>query len=328
MQTIPKVELHCHLDGSITLGAYKKLLGMHHKELPDEETIKRQLHAPDKCENLAAYLSIFDHILKFLQTEQSLVLAAYSLIQSAAEDNVAYIEVRFAPELHCQNGLTNEQAVSAVLKGLENGERDFGVKSRAILCMMRHNGVKQNTRTLESALNLRQYGVAAIDIAGDENIPIGENAALFKKAAEKGMAFTIHAGECGSFKNVIEAVELGASRIGHGIAVIKDKEALQLCIDRNVMLEVCPTSNVQTNIVETFSAHPFEKLYQSGVLVSVSTDNRTVSNVTLEQEWRTVQKHFPAVDDKTVMDINIKSAEAAFLTKDEKESLIKKIKSQ
>lgn len=319
----PKVELHCHLDGSLTLAAYKRIMGLLGQELPTERAIARLLHAPEKTASLAEYLAYFPPAIALLQWEETLSIAAYELLRSAAAEGVVYIEIRFAPELFRKEGLRNEQAVCAVLQAMERAESDCSIQSRAILCMMRGHAAERNQSVLKTALDLRGHGVAGVDLAGNEPAyPPELYTELFRLARERDLPFTLHAGECGSAENVKTAVEMGAARIGHGIAIIQEPAIQALCAQRGVMLEVCPTSNVQTGAVESVARHPFFSLYQAGLPVSVNTDNRTVSHTSLTQEWAKLQSAFPALDAAAALDIARKSAEASFLPYPEKTRLL------
>lgn len=320
IRKIPKVELHCHLDGSISMQALKEITnGM-------ESGLAEKISAPVPCTSLKEYLQCFDVILPFLQTEKALETAAYDVIRQAAKEHVVYMEVRFAPGLHCENGLNEIQACNAVLRGLELGERDFGIRSRALLCMMRGQDEAYNRRTLEAAKTLHGYGVGGLDLAGNEAAyPPELYRELFDEASRHGIPFTIHAGECGSSENVRRSVEMGARRIGHGVAVADDEETKALCKKRNICFEMCPISNLQTKAIGDMADYPFLRMRAEGLRTTIHTDNRTVSTSTLTREWNFLSQTFDAVDENMVRSANMEAASAAFLPDHEIQKLLREM---
>jgi len=325
IQWFPKIELHCHLDGSISENTLCKII----KDSKGEqrynfEEIKKKVKAPDCLADLAEYLSCFDYVLPLLQTESSLRAAAYELIRQASLENVIYIEVRFAPLLHCEEELNQEAAVKAVLEGLESGERVCGVKSRVILCMMRGKAESENLITLQCAKELREYGVGGLDLAGNEMAyPPKLYESLFTKALDWDIPFTIHAGECGSAENVRTSIMMGARRIGHGVAIAKSEAIKELCRKKGIVLEMCPVSNIQTGAVKSIGEYPFEGMRHENVAVTINTDNRTVSDTTLTKEWITVAKQFKSVNEAALEKAGLWAIKSAFLSWYEKEALIK-----
>lgn len=313
---IPKIELHCHLDGSVDAALLRELDPLAAADL------EQRITAPDPCHSLGQYLTCFDEILPFLQTEQALIAAAENVIAQAVRENVRYMEVRFAPGFHGTRGLSQTQACRAVLKGLEQGEVRYGVKSRAILCMMRGAAEEANRETLNCAGEMQADGVGGIDLAGNEAAyPPGVYRSLFTSAAERDIPFTIHAGECGEGENVRTAVLMGARRVGHGIAIAGNRELEEFCKRRDICLEMCPISNLQTKAAASAADYPFAELYRKGIPVSVNTDNRTVSNTTLTREWQLLQRHFPQVDEEMIVQVNRKAIDYAFLPDAEKQKL-------
>lgn len=325
IKQFPKIELHCHLDGSISergLITILKESGQYSKE--QWKSFQKKLKAPDHLYDLADYLSCFDYILPFLQTAFSLRIAAYELIRQAAMEAVLYIEVRFAPQLHCRENLSQMEAVKAVLKGLEWGERDFGVKSRCLLCMMRGKQQEVNQITLDCVKSLREYGVGGLDLAGNEAAyPPELYQELFEQARSTDIPFTIHAGECGSAANVRTAVAMGARRIGHGVAIAGDEDVMRLCREKGITLEMCPVSNLQTGAVKRLEEYPFEKIRQEQIAAAINTDNRTVSDTTLTKEWLVLSGQFPEIQEPVLKQTGLQSITAAFLPSSEKEKLRK-----
>lgn len=315
IQNMPKIELHLHLDGSVNLDLASKL-----SNLP-LETIKEKMVAKDKCQNLTEYLTKFDFPISLMQTKENLIKIAKTLIQDLENDNVIYAEIRFAPMQHINKGLSLDEIILAILEGLKSEE----VKTNLILCLMRNHDYETNLNVINLAEKYLNKGVCAIDLAGDEiKYDINNFQKLFKTAKEKHIPFTIHAGETSSSTAVITAINYGAKRIGHGIKVVNDKQAKELIRQKDILLEVCPTSNVQTNVIDTYSHHPILKLYKENIPISINTDNRTVSNITLTEEYIKLYKNFNfTLNDFKQM--NIMAINHAFITKEEKEDLLKKI---
>ena len=323
-KNFPKVELHCHLDGSLGEEALRRIA---REEGNKVESLLNRMRVRRAGTDLANYLSCFESAMPFLQSKQNLRIAAYDAVRQAAQEHVIYMEVRFAPMYHGREGLTQKEAVWAVLQGLETAERDFGVKSRLLLCMMRGKPEEQNEETLSCAIKMREYGVAGVDLAGNEAAyPPQLYKSLFQKARESHIPFTIHAGECGSSANVRMSIEMGAARIGHGVAIADDEETKAICKKKGIALEMCPVSNLQTGAVRQLQQYPWAKFCSEGVPVTINTDNRTVSDTTLVREWQTLEGVFGPFDREILAQAADHAIDAAFLPMEEKEKLKKELR--
>lgn len=311
---LKKVELHLHLDGAVSMELAQKITG---KSL---EVLKKEMIAKDKCENLSEYLTKFDLPIELMQTKENLYQISADLVDRLAKENIVYIELRFAPMFHTKKGLTYEEIVESVLKGLKSNPK---IKTNLILCMMRGFPKENNLKTIEVAEKYLNKGVCAIDLAGAEDkYPLKDYIELFKIVKEKQIPYIIHAGENGDAKEVELAINLGAKRIGHGIHSIEDEKVLNLIKEKNILLEICPTSNVQTNSVDTYQNHPIKKLYDLNIPISINTDNSTVSNITLTQEYIKLSNYFNfTLSDYKEMNKN--AIKHSFLTKEEQEELLK-----
>lgn len=313
IKDLKKVELHIHLDGSLLPSTLAKLAGKSESELLPE------LVANDKCENLSEYLTKFDLPISYMQTKEHLTLVAKDLVDYFAEQNVIYAEIRFTPMFHTKQGLSYDEIIEAVLSGLNSNKQ---VKANLILCMMRGFDKEENIKTIEAAKRWLGKGVCAIDLAGAEDVyPLSDYQELFAIVRKYEIPFTIHAGENGTFNDVRLALDIGAKRIGHGIHAIDDDATIALLKEKNVLLEVCPTSNVQTNSVSTYKEHPIKDLYDKGIDISINTDNKTVSNVSLNDEYIKLFNafNFSLNDFKK---INQSALKYAFLSDDEKDKLL------
>lgn len=310
---LPKVELHLHLDGAVSIDLASKLTNISIEEL------KEKMIAKDKCHNLSEYLTKFDFPCSIMQTKENLTLISKDLVDRLAKQNVIYAEIRFAPMFHINNGLTYEEVVEAVLKGLQS---NLNIKTNLILCMMRGLPRENNLKTIEVAEKYLNKGVCCLDLAGAEDkYPIDDYLELFEIVKSKNIPFISHAGENGTAEEVRKAINIGARRIGHGIHAIESEEVLNLIKEKNILLEVCPTSNVQTNSIDKYENHPIEELYKLGIPLSINTDNSTVSNISLTEEYLKLFNYFNfTIEDYKKMNIN--AINHSFLTKEEKETLL------
>ena len=220
IKNIPKVELHLHLDGSISLELASELSGLSIGE------VKNKMIASDKCENLSEYLTKFDLPISIMQSKENLKKVAVDLVNYLESENIVYAEVRFAPMFHTKEGLSYDEVVESILEGLNSNNR---VKTNLILCMMRGMDRDSNLKTIDVASKYLGKGVCAIDLAGAEDkYPLDDYIELFDIVKEKGIPFTIHAGENGNYKEVEKTMKIGAKRIGHGIHAIDSHEVIKL----------------------------------------------------------------------------------------------------
>ena len=309
LKNIPKVELHLHLDGSVRLDTASKLTG---KSI---EEVRSLMIAKEKCHDLNEYLTKFNLANEIMQSQENLIRIAKELVEDLKNDNVIYAEVRFAPLLHTKKGLTGEEVIEAVLLGL----KDEDLKVNLILCMMRQFSFEDNLKTIELAIKYLDKGVVAIDLAGAEALyPTANFERLFQIAKDKNIPFTIHAGEADGKDSILSAINFKTKRIGHGVRCIEDKETLDMINKNNITLEVCPTSNIQTDIFKNYHDHPIRKLYDMNILVTINVDNMTVSNIDLTQEYEKLVKNFNFTL-KDFKKMNINAINASFLKEELKE---------
>ncbi len=292
LRKIPKIDLHCHLDGSMSVEVIKELLA-DQGELRTDRELELLLQASADCKSLGEYLSKFDLPLKCLQTENGLKRAAADLLKSAAAERITYLEIRFAPLSSVHEGLSCSNVIESVLNGIKDVSESLGIHASVIVCAMRHHSPEQNLEMLHCARSFFKEGVCALDLAGDEHaFPAMAQADLFRKARDLGMPYTIHAGECGSVQNIREAIALGAKRIGHGITLSQDENLMNQCISQRIGIEMCPTSNFQTKAATSWKDYPLSLFLDRNIAVTVNTDNRTVSNTTMTKELIQVSEHF------------------------------------
>lgn len=313
LKRLPKIELHCHLDGSLPEHTVRMLAGRAGIRIPDkEEELRSMLTVPAGCRSLKEYLECFSLPLSCLQTYDALFTAACDLAACAASEQTAYMEIRFAPAFSAHEGFSEEETVKAVRDGLREAERTLGIRTGILLCGMRHFDPEKNLEIPRLAERMMGDGVCGVDLAGDEKAFAPElHREMFRLAAGLGIPFTIHAGECGSADNVRAAVLMGARRVGHGIAMAGRPEIESLCIEREIAVEMCPTSNFQTKAVERMEDYPIRRFLDRGLLATVNTDNRTVSGTSMTKEISLLHDGF-GVTKPEILGMMRNAARAAF----------------
>ena len=317
-----KVDLHLHLDGSLSVSFVYQQMTKNGLSIPTD--LEAALVAPVTCRNLAQYLRCFEIPNLILQYADALERCAYDLVKRLANEGIIYAEIRFAPAYHCKRGLSQKDVVEAVICGIKHAERDYpSIRVGLLLCFI--VGDENNQETLKTGIEFAGYGVSGMDLAGPEGrVPLESYKHLFEKIRSEGIPFTIHAGECGDYNNILTAISYGAKRIGHGVAACQSFECMQTLRDLEITVECCFTSNLQTRAVKKAQDHPFYKFYQFGIPVTVNTDNLTVSDTTLSKEHELLARHFPLTDEDFVK-IDAFSIQGAFITQEEKKQLMSRI---
>lgn len=327
---LPKIELHSHLDGSIHPETIFKLAKDQKIKLPTNsfDSFKEYVQAPDTCDSLKSYLKRFSIPIQVMQTKENLEKIAYNYILNLQHSNIKYAEVRFAPINHLHKGLSIDEVIQSVLSGLKKGTLETAIQSNLIICGMRHLPVEKNLEVFKVASKYLGYGVVAVDLAGNEaDFPPIIHKKAFDYAYSEGFHITVHAGETGSYENIITSInDLNATRIGHGVNSINDQETINLLLEKDITLEICPTSNIQTKAYDRYDDHPFKKLLDLGIRVTLNTDNMTVSNTTLNKEYLIMQETFN-LDKSTLLEIYKNSIDAAFIQTGYKNKLTEQLTS-
>jgi adenosine deaminase len=308
-KSLPKVEIHLHFDCSLSYAVVSRL-----NPSITLEDYHNDFIAPAKCMNLVQMLSRSANSVALMQTEEQLRLATYDVFEQLQQENVFYAELRFAPLLHTAKGLSAEEVVAIVDAATDRASESTGVEARIILCTLRHFTTEQSMQTVKLVDRFKGTRVAALDIAGDEaGYPLEPHVPAFQFAAQNGIPYTAHAGESVGAESVWETLRLlEPSRIGHGVHSIEDLTLVEQLKKAHIHLELCPTSNYQTNAVDTYIEHPIAKLYDSGVLLSVNTDCRTLSNINLTREYEKLHANF-GWDETQFLQCNLNAIRAAFL---------------
>ena len=329
LQSLPKVLLHEHLDGVLRPQTVIELAKSNdYDQLPTQnpEELARWFHQGANQGSLPKYLEGFAHTIAVMQTEEALERVAYEQAEDLSHDGVVYFETRFAPLFHTRKGLTHQQVVSAVLKGLERGRKDFGVSSGLIICAMRNMDV--SLEMAELAVDFRQRGVVGFDLAGEEGgYPPKKHVDAFHYIQRQNFNITVHAGEGFGKESIWQAIQYcGAHRIGHGTRLVDDiavtdgkvvklGDLAQYVLDKRIPLEICLLSNVHVGAARSLAEHPFKLFYQEKFRVTLNTDNRLMSNTSMTKEFEAARDTFGlTIDDFEKITIN--AMKSAFLPYD------------
>lgn len=318
---LPKIELHLHLDCSLSYDVVHQI-----DPSISLETYRESFIAPPKCTDLTDYLVRAVKGFQLMQTREQLRLVTLDLFDQLKRDKVIYAEIRFAPLLHTAKGLRGDEIVQAVHDAAAEGIIKTGVEAGIILCTLRHYSEEQSMETVNLVERFAGTKVVGFDIAGDEaGFPITNHIKAFEYAKSKGFHCTAHAGEASGPESVRETLaHFHPTRIGHGVRSAEDPELLKWLAAHDIHLEVCPTSNVQTNVVDTIKDHPADKIYNAGVSMSVNTDARTISPVTLSSEYEVLEKNFGWTRDH-FLKCNLEAIGHSFASDELKGILIDKI---
>jgi len=320
LRRAPKVLLHDHLDGGLRPETVLDLARSVGHQLPatDPADLARWFLQGGRGADLDRYLAAFGHTVALLQTEAALARVARECVEDLDSDGVVYAEVRYAPELSTSGGLRLDAVFDALAEGLAAGPRT--VEVRLLTCIMRQEG--RGEEVVTAALGARDRGVpvVGIDLAGPEiGFPASRHADALRRARDAGLHLTLHAGEAVGPSSIADALDQGAERLGHGVRIVEDLAAdgtpgpvAQRVLAGGVPLELCPTSNLHTGVVDHLADHPVERLRRAGFRVTVSTDNRLMSGVTLSEELAaTAASHGWQLED--VRAVTDTAAEVAFL---------------
>jgi adenosine deaminase len=288
VEAMPKAELHLHLDGSLRIDTALELARTRGIEAPtDWLGMSRVLIAPMPCTSQAELLRAFDLPIALMQDAEALERTAAELVETKAAERVHYVEIRWGPRLHTQRGLALADGIAAVRRGAQGASARTGTVVRLIATALRTHEPDANVELAETAARFIDEGLTGWDLAGPEAAhpdPLVQ-ARAFAAARAGGLRITLHAGEWGGAAQVRRALALDPERIAHGAVAIDDADLCAELIDRGVTLDLCPTSNWQAGLVPSIAAHPVARLHRAGVPVTLNTDDTTVSDVSLSEEY-------------------------------------------
>jgi adenosine deaminase len=335
LRAAPKVLLHDHLDGGLRPATVVDLArDQGYTGLPttDADELGRWFHASAASGSLSLYLRGFAHTIAVMQTEEAIERVAYECGEDLARDGIVYAEIRYAPVFHTANGLNLEQVVQSVERGFERAEREHRITLRQIICAMRDR--TDSLEMAELAVANRERGVVGFDIAGEEaGHPPKAHLEAFQLCRRENFSITIHAGEAFGPQSIWQALQYcGAHRIGHGVRLVEDMAISEGKVvklgplaayvrDKRIPLELCPSSNVDTGAVPTLAEHPIRHFIAQRFRVTVNTDNRLMSHVTLSDEFQRLSR----IVGLTLADVerlSINAMKSAFVGYDERVAII------
>lgn len=328
IRALPKVELHCHLDGSMRLETIWDLAQSRGVKLPAKSPNElRELFSPQGTpRNLVDYLKRFDYTLAVLQDAEALARAAYELAMDNAAENVLYLEVRYSPILHTRKGMKLTHVMNAVLDGLTKAEREADIKTGVIVCGIRNISPDVSLRLAELTVAYKHQGVVGFDLAGfEDNYPAKDHNGAFYLIRKNNINCTVHAGEAYGPDSIKQALHnLNTHRIGHGTRLKEDGDLLNYVNDHRIPLEICLSSNVHTGAVKSLEEHPLRLYYDWGLRLTLNTDNRLMSDTTLTKEYLVACRNFGLTegDLKNVIVMGFKSA---FMSHKEKVDILSRV---
>ena len=321
------IDLHMHLNGSLSAEIIISLAKKYNINLPtyDCEELKKMISVPLDCDSLNTYLKCTQLPRLVTQTKASITDAVTMLLEELKNQGFIYAEIRFAPQRHRDNGLSQEEVVLAAIDGLKNTD----LKAKLILCCMRGKDLKeQNIETINLAKKYLNDGVGGVDLAGAEALfKTQDYKDIFEYARSLNIPITIHAGEADGPESVRCAIDMGATRIGHGIRSIHDEDLLKRIIEENITLEMCPTSNFQTKSVSNINEYPLRRFLDLGVRITLNTDNKTISSTNLADEYSFAEKELGLKNSERLLLLRNAIA-ASFTNESEKKALYSLLESR
>jgi adenosine deaminase len=322
LRSLPKIELHLHLDCSLSFQAVSALAPS-----ISREEYQRDYIAPARCANLADFLTRAPKGFHLMQTEDSLRLVTEDVFRQLIDDGVIYAEIRFAPLLHTERGLNPERVVAVVERMVERLIRETGMQAGLILCTLRHFSEAQSLLTAQLVEKFRGSRVVALDLAGDEaGFPLDAHVGAYRYAREHGLFRTAHAGEGLGPESVWETLRLlDPHRIGHGTRSIEDPKLVEHLRREHIHLEICPSANVQIiPSIGSMEEHPIDRLYRAGVSLNVNSDSRMLTPTNLTREYESLQLTFNWTK-QDFLRANLMGLDAAFVDVEMKQRLRKRL---
>lgn len=317
------IDLHLHLDGAISIDSAKKLADLQNIDIPnDDKELANLIQVADDCSDLNEFLERFAFPCSLLQTKEGIKMAILNLANELKDAGVMYAEVRYAPQLLCEKGLSQDDVVLASIEAL----KEAPIKINLILCCMRGTGNNEaNMETARLALKYLSQGVVAIDLAGAEALfPTTDYADIFAFARDSKLPITLHAGEADGPNSVRKALEFGAVRIGHGVRSLEDAELVNELKLKQIPLEICPTSNINTAIFSRIEDYPIRQLLDAGLFITINTDDPAIEATDIKNEYSKLINAFN-LNKEDIKTFLTNAAKASFADDSLKEEMLKEI---
>jgi adenosine deaminase len=324
-RSLPKVDLHRHLEGSLRFDTVRELARAHGMGLPGTTELRGLVQVQeDEGYTFTNFLSKFSTLRMFYRSPEIIGRITREAIADAAADGVRYLELRFTPAaLSKAQGFPLAQVIDWVIESARRAEKEFGVMTRLIASVNRHESLPLASQVASLAAERREAGIVGLDLAGDESCcPAAPFAKIFDFARAQGMRITVHAGEWSAGDSVAEAIEcLGAERVGHGIRALESQRALELARERGTVFEVCMTSNFQSGVIRDLADHPVPKMLARGLNVTINTDDPGISQIDLSHEYRLAAETF-GLGLAGLRERVLAAAQAAFLPEGQRRMLV------
>ncbi|KAJ5071429.1 adenosine deaminase [Anaeramoeba ignava] len=296
IKQLHKPELHCHLDGSLSVDSIMEMAEEQGVDLgfKSKEDLAKVVEVDIDCPSLVVYLNSFGVTLKVMQTPHSLTRSVYEVSEAAYRDGISYLELRFSPVLHLEKGMDLALVMESICEGVALVEKTFPIVVRIIVCGMRHMDPKVTESLAEICWRYHKKGVTGFDLAGPEDgFSSKHHRSAFHLVSRKMINLTLHAGEAYGWESIYDSIRYcGAHRIGHGVRLYENEELKNYVRDKEIPLECCVTSNFQTKAISAIEKHPIKQYFDYGILTVPCTDNVTVSKVKLSEEYFKIQELF------------------------------------
>lgn len=329
IKSLPKVDIHRHLEGSLRLSTLVEIARLEDLAMPAEaESLRPRVQIEGESPvDVPAFLDKFKAIRQFFRSREIIQRLVDEVVEDAADDNVQVLELRFTPTALAQaGGFKLEDVTDWVLAAVQSAGTKHSVQVASILSINRHEPIELAEKVTKLAIEAMPSGVTGLDLAGDEaNFPAAPFKTLLQQAKSAGLGLTVHAGEWAGAENVREAIEtLGVDRIGHGIRVLEDKDITAIAARSGTIFEVSLTSNLKTGVISNQESHPLPEMVQAGLSVALTTDDPSIFDSQLSDEYEIAQKHYGFNDD-SLKAFNLTALQAMFLPGREKRRLEKKL---
>ena len=318
---IPKVELHLHLDCSLSFDVVNRI-----NPLIEIDEYRSSFQAKPNSTSLNDYINCADRAIELMQTRENLELVVEDLFKQLKKENVIYAEIRFAPLLHCSQNLDENKVVEIICNKAKIESEKNDINYGLILCTLRHYSKKQSLKTVRLVNQYKNNGVVGFDIAADEaGYPLDNHIEAFNYAKSNGLNITAHAGEAKGPESIWESIKkLHTKRIGHGVRCVEDLELVSYLSENDYHLEISLTSNIKTRTYKTYEDHPLNKIYNSSISISLNTDGRAISNTDLSLEYKIAEEKFGWTIDE-IKKCNLEAIKHSFTSSSNKSKLIEKI---
>ena len=323
LKNLPKIELHLHLDCCLSFDVVKKI----NPEI-DIQTFNKNFKASSSCSSVKEYIKCAEFAVDLMQDETSIKLVVEDLFKQLKAENVIYVEIRFAPLLHCRNKLSASDVVEIINNVSKKCSEKYDIHYGLILCTLRHFDEMQSMETVRLVEKFKNSGVFALDIAADEaGHSLDNHISAFNYANDSNIKSTAHAGEAKGPESIRETLKrLKVKRVGHGVRCVEDKDLMKHLSNKDIHLEICLTSNIKTATFKSITLHPVDEIFKSNISISLSTDGRTISNIDLTSEYELVMNKF-GWDINDIKKTNLDAISHSFTTAEIKKELTKKINS-